>query len=384
MKRKDFSKLSIQHQNEKISYFNHEDFIAGVPPYTRGLNATTVLKKQLTIQLFVNFSSPVKSNTFIKENVDYKSIILEINTLSTINSGIYISSIEDMKLLLKELPLHKLSITLSSKNSILIVLGLFIAASKQLGFKEETLNLSVNYNYKNALINSNFYFNTIETILSYSTKNLSKFKTISISAFQLNTTSGIENELAFFLAEAYENLNTCILNGVLVDAVASKISFNYKISGDHLLEISKMRAARLLWAKMIHLLKPKQQHSFALQIHSTQNFSNYHKVFSAILGGAQRIISNKNTFLIFENETHITKTIDPWAGSTFIEKTTEEISINAWALFEKILSKGGFSQLIAQENLKVEKLKDNSFQLIIEAAKHNATIKKLNSIILKK
>jgi methylmalonyl-CoA mutase cobalamin-binding domain/chain len=386
MNRKNFSALSIQTQHEKISYFEHEDFIAGTAPFLRGIEATQFLKKILTTQLLVNFSSPKKSNTFIKEHISagYKAIILDVNTSPDKTSGILITSIDEMKLLLEGISLNELSITLTTKNAILTVLALFIAATKQLGIAKENLNLSVNYNLKNAIINTKFQQNILESILKYSKKHLPKFSTISISAFQPSNIKTIETELAYFLAEAYENITNCISKGMLLDAIAPKISFNCAIEDDHFLEISKMRAARFLWAKMMYQFHPKQQQSLALQIHALQNFSNYHKVLSAFLGGAQSVISNKNTVLLIENETAITKTVDPWAGSTFVEKTTEEISKNTWALFNELLNNGGFSQKINSENKinlikEIEEEKEFSLELIIKAAEKNATIHELNS-----
>lgn len=380
MKRKDFSALSIQTQNEKISYFEHEDFIAGTAPFLRGIDATMFLKKPLITQLLVNFSSPEKSNTFIKEHISlgYKAIILDIKTFPEATSGILIESVDDMKLLLREIPLKELSITLTTKNAILTVLSLFIAATKQLGIEQESLTLSINYNYKNAIINTEFHQNIIESILKYSKKHLPNFNTISISATLPKNKKTVETELAYFLAETYENITNCISKGMTIDSIAPKISFNCSIEDNHFLEISKMRAARFLWAKMINQFNPKQQQSLALKIHALQNFNNSHKVLSVFLGGAQSVISNINTVLLIENETAITKTVDSWAGSTFVEKTTIEISKNTWALFNELLNNGGFSKNI-NLTLNTENQKEFSLELMIEAAEKNAAINELNS-----
>ena len=388
MKRKDFSNLSIQIQNDKNSYFECEDFIAGTPPFLRGIDTTMYLKKSLKTQLLVNFSSPEKCNKFIKEKYieGYKDIILDINTSSEITSGIVISSIDDMKLILEGIPLNEVSITLSTKNSILIVLGLFIAAVNQLGIAKENLKLSVNYNAKNSIINNTFHQNSIESILKYSNNYLPNFNTISISAFKPTNNITIETKLAHFLAESHEHITNSIVKGILIDSIASKISFNCEIGEDHFLEISKMRAGRLLWAKMMNQFNTKHQQSLALQIHVLQNFSNYHKVLSAILGGAQSVISTRSIQLLIDEETSITKTIDPWAGSTLIEKTTEEISQKAWIIFEEIINNGGFSQKLSQEfflnsTLEAKNHKEISLELIIEAAENKSTIDELNSIL---
>ena len=243
MKRKDFSDLEIVTQNNKEVSFEHENFIAGSPPFLRGLESTMYLQKPLKTQLLVNFSSPEKSNSFIKEHIlkGYKSFVLDINTATTseINSGIFITSIDAMKIVLNEIPLKELSITLSTNNSILTVLGLFIAATKQLEIAEENLNLSVNLNPKNSIIDVKFHQNTVEAILNYSSKNLPKFKTISITSQITDKKIATETDLAYFLAISFEHISYCISKGLKIDTIAPKISYNVEIGENHFLKFQK-------------------------------------------------------------------------------------------------------------------------------------------------
>tara|TARA_R110001583_G_scaffold43034_2_gene136813 strand:+ start:3655 stop:4284 length:630 start_codon:yes stop_codon:yes gene_type:complete len=206
MKRKDFSKLKITVQKEKDSYFEHEDYIAGVAPNLRGIHSTMYFQKSLETKISIN--------TFSKEN------------------------------------------------------------------------------------------------------------------------STPEIELSTFLAESLNAIQKGIENNNTIDAIVLELSFETKIGKNHFDEIAKMRAARMLWAKLIKQFNPKNQCSFALKINATIDTS--FNAFQAILGGCQRIVSNDKKNLIFVEETGILKTVDPWAGSTFIEKKTEEIATKSWLLFKKI------------------------------------------------
>ena len=386
MKRKDFSDLEIEVQNDREVSFEHENYIAGNPPFLRGIDTTMYLQKPIKTQLLVNFSSPEKSNAFIKEHIlkGYKAYVLDINTVTSleITSGISITSIDAMKTVLNEIPLKDLSITLSTNNSIITVFGLFIAATKQLGIPQEHLNLSLNLTPENSIIDTDFHQNTIESILNYTTKNLPKFNTISIATQKADTEKTTETDFAYFLAATFENLTYCISKGMKINTIASKISYNYTIGEHHFSEISKMRAARMLWAKMILQFNPKQQQSLKLQIHSLNYFSDYNKVLTALLGGVQSVISTNIITQFIKQETYILKTVDPWAGSTSIEKITEEISHNTWLLFEEIQNKGGFSQLLHKENLTQTALKNenstkNLLELIIKNFEKNVTLEQL-------
>ncbi|UMB60214.1 methylmalonyl-CoA mutase family protein [Lutibacter sp. A80] len=383
MKRKDFSDIEITAQNKKNTFFGHENYIAGTAPFLRGINTTMYLEKPLKTQVLVDFPSPEKSNLFIKEHIlrGYKYFILTINTDNStgINSGIFTPSIEAMKILLKGIALKELSITLNTNNSILSVLSLFIAATKQLSIKQESLYLSVNLTPENLIVDAKFNQNTIEAILNYTTKNLPNFNTISIDTHQISKGKTKENDIAYFLVTTFTHLNYCITKGFKIDTIASKISYNYTIEKDYFLEISKIRATRMLWAKMLQQFKPKQQQSLALKIHSLNHFSNYNKAITALFGGIQSIVSTNEISQFIEQETLISKTIDPWAGSTNIEKLTEDTFNNTWQLFEEITQKNSeFPQLQQQENSTKPIFKTkNLLELIIKKIEKNSTLELL-------
>ena len=390
MERKDFSDLEINIENNKEISFEHEQYIAGAPPFLRGIYTTMYFQKPIETQLLVNFSSVEKSNTFIKEHIlkGYKSFVLDINigASSKIISGISISSVEIMKGLLNEIQLKDLSITLTTNNSILTVLGLFIAATNQLEIEQDKLNLSVILNSKNLIIDSDYNQNTVETIVAYAIKYLPKFNTISFSAPITYTEKSTDTDFALFLAAAYENLSYCISKGLKIDSIASKISFDYNSGKNHFFEISKMRAYRMLWAKMILQFNPKQHQSLALQLHSNTNFSDFNKVISAYFGGAQSVISTNIISEFILKETYISKTIDPWAGSTSVEKLTEKILNNTWTHFKEIQDKGGFLSVLnkdvsVKKDFKQHNFKNNLLEIIIKNIENNVLIEQLFKII---
>lgn len=383
MKRKDFSKLNIQFETVSNLQFKQEGFIAGMSPFLRGIYSTMYLNYPLNANLLVTNSSPEKSNAIIKEQVlnGYKSIVLVINTKKdSEHKGVFIASLNDMVTLLHAIQLENIAITLQSNDCILTAFSLFIAAIKRLNLALETLQVSVALQKNNVILNNTFYINYLPSIVHYSKKYLPKFNNISIATNQFEPIFNPENELANFLALTYEYIKQTHVNKLTIDDIASKISFNCTLKENTLVTVAKMRAARLLWAKMIYELTPKQEKTCALAIHILDDFSNFHKTITAILGGAQSCICNKNTLNLIENETFITKTVDPWAGSTFLEKTTLEIAENSWNLFLEIKENDGYlKKLILEKTIQGYINKELSLELSIEAAYNNISIEKLNN-----
>lgn len=386
MKRKDFSDIEITVQNKKNTFFEHENYIAGTAPFLRGINSTMYLQKPLKTHILVDFSSPEKSNTFIKEHLlkGYFFFVLDINTGTSHEtvSGVSTPSIEAMKILLHKIPLEKLSIILSTNNSILTVLSLFIAATKQLKIPQENLNLSVNLTPKNTIIDSYFQQNTVETILKYTIKNLPNFNTIAITTPITNPLKPTKTDVAYFLAATSKSISYCISKGIKIDTIAQKISYNYTIKEDYFFEISIIRATRMLWAKMLLEFTPKEQQSLALQIHALNNFNNYNKVNTAFLSGIQSILSNNLISDFIQQQTFVSKTVDPWAGSATIEKLTEEILNDTWQFFKEIQKNGDFSKQLQQEsvtssNSKAKENKENLLELIIKKIEKYSTLELL-------
>lgn len=328
MKRKDFSKLKLDVQNKKNFYFEHEKFTAGVTPFLRGIHSSMYLQHPIENCIPIDFPSSEKCNTFLKEQISkgIKAFKFHFNTdQKDNNNGIIATSANDFQHLFDDVNLLNLDITLSSNSDIIATITIFLEGMKLLDISTEDLNLSIQLNTDNSTKEP------IKDVYSFLTKHLPKLKYIKISDSIKNKIT-TEFELANLLTTSNLYLQEGISKGELIDKLAPKISFNLNVSENHFDEISKIRAARLLWSKLIHEFKAKNQQSFALQLHTTTN--NTIDTLSSFLGGAQSLTSKKVTTLYIEEETNILKTVDPWAGSSYIEKRTLEISKNAWQLFK--------------------------------------------------
>ena len=328
MKRKDFSKLKITVQKEKKNYFEHEEFIAGTAPYLRGIHSSMYLQNPIKNSLLVNLPSPKNCNAFLKEKISTgtKEFHFHFNLNienKTVNNGISLNSIDDILLLFKDVDTSNLNITISANNKIKTTLNLFLKGLKQLHISTEDLTLNILLSEENTVA-------TIEDVFNFSTNYLPKLNSIII--LKTNELTA-EIELANLLSTSSLFIENNILKEKSIDSLASIISFNLNTDKNHFQEIAKMRAARLLWAKMIQQFNPKDQHSLALKIHSSTN--NTIPVLTAFLGGSQSFSTNKTSQLYVEEETMILKTVDPWAGSNEIEKMTFEIANSAWFLYEK-------------------------------------------------
>ncbi len=331
MKRKDFSDLKIETQNEKDVYFEHEEFIAGTAPFLRGICPTMYLEKPLETKILVEFSSPEKCNTFIKEHITkgYKNFTfhLNFNNIKPLNNkeneGILISNAEDIKVLFKEIDLQKLGITIYIENNIINVFELLNLGLKEQNIAIEDLNLNIQ------LTTSANIIDVFEYFIQHNIK--------SVEISNASSTETPEADLANLLFSSYVCIQHHISKDNTIDSIANKISFNLKLGSKHFIEIAKARAARMLWAKMIHLFNPKKQTSFALELHATVEDAT--NVLPAIFGSYQSVTSFETEQLVALEETNITKTVDPWAGSNYMEQKTAEIVSKGWLLFEGLKNK---------------------------------------------
>ncbi|SNR46512.1 Methylmalonyl-CoA mutase [Lutibacter agarilyticus] len=333
MKRKDFSDLKIETQNEKDVYFEHEEFIAGTAPFLRGIYPTMYLEKPLETKILVEFSSPQKCNTFIKEHITkgYKYFTFHINSNNTNpidekeTGGILISNTEDVKTLFNEIKLQNLEITIYTENNTLNVIKLLNLGLRELQTSLENLNFNIQLNTSANIIDVFEYF------IQHNIKSIEISNTRSIE----NKTP--EADLADLLFTSYVCIQHHVSKGNTIDSIANKISFNLKLGNKHFIEIAKARSARMLWAKIIHLFNPKKQASYALKLHAT--IENATTILPAIFGGYQSATSFETEQLVALEETGITKTVDPWAGSNYMEQKTAEITSKAWLLFEGLKNK---------------------------------------------
>jgi methylmalonyl-CoA mutase len=399
MKRKDFSHLKIESQNEKDFNFDHENYIAGVAPNLRGSYSTMYVGRPWTIRQYSGFSIPEESNALYRRNLasgqNGLTVAFDLATHHGYDSdhehaqgvgkdGAAIDSVEDMKILFDKIPLDKMSVSMTINGAVLPILAFYIVAGLEQGVDKKLLSGTIqNDILKEFMVRNTYIYPTtpsmkiIADIFEYTSKNMPKFNSISISGYHMQEAGATpEIELAYTLADGLAYLKTGIANGMDIDSFAPRLSFLLAIGMDHFSEIAKIRAARMLWAKLVKQFKPKNQKSLAFRTHCqtsgrslTQQdpFNNITRTaieaMAAALGGTQSLDTNaldeafelptdfsarisRNTQIYIQEETKITKTVDPWAGSSFIEKRTEEIANEAWRLIQEVEKLGGMTNAI--------------------------------------
>lgn len=400
MKRNDFSKLKIEYQNSKEEVFSHENFIAGIAPNLRGPYSTMYVRRPWTIRQYAGFSTAEESNAFYRRNLAAGqkglSVAFDLATHRGYDSdhervqgdvgkaGVAIDSVEDMKILFHEIPLDQMSVSMTMNGAVLPILAFYIVAAKEQGVLEKQLSGTIQNDILKEFMVRNTYIypptpsmKIIADIFKYTSKNMPKFNSISISGYHMQEAGATpEIELAYTLADGLEYLKTGIASGMDIDSFAPRLSFFWAIGMDHFSEIAKLRAARMLWAKLVKQFNPKNPKSLALRTHCQTSgwslteqdpFNNVARTaieaMAAAFGGTQSLHTNaldeaialptdfsariaRNTQIYIQQETKITKTVDPWAGSTFIEKRTEEIANAAWKLLQEVDELGGMTKAI--------------------------------------
>ena len=387
-------------QKNKYKKFKHQNFVAGFPPYLRGPYSTMYVRRPWTIRQYAGFSTAEDSNAFYRRNLEAGqkglSVAFDLATHRGYDSdhkrvegdvgkaGVAIDSVEDMKILFDQIPLDKMSVSMTMNGAVLPIMAFFIVAAEEQGISTEALSGTIQNDILKEFMVRNTYIypptpsmRIISDIFEYSSKNMPKFNSISISGYHMQEAGATcEIELAYTLADGLEYIRTGIAAGMDIDSFAPRLSFFWAIGMDHFTEIAKLRAARLLWAKLVNKFNPKNQKSLALRTHCQTSgwslteqdpFNNVARTCieaaAAAFGGTQSLHTNaldeaialptdfsariaRNTQIYLQKETQITKTVDPWAGSEFIEKKTEEIADKAWELIQEIEKLGGMTKAI--------------------------------------
>jgi len=387
-------------KKNKSKKIKHQNFVAGIAPYLRGPYSTMYVRRPWTIRQYAGFSTAEDSNAFYRRNLEGGqkglSVAFDLATHRGYDSdhervegdvgkaGVAIDSIEDMKILFDQIPLDKMSVSMTMNGAVLPIMAFFIVAAEEQGISPEALSGTIQNDILKEFMVRNTYIypptpsmRIISDIFEYSSKNMPKFNSISISGYHMQEAGATcEIELAYTLADGLEYIRTGIAAGMDIDSFAPRLSFFWAIGMDHFTEIAKLRAARLLWAKMVKKFDPKNQKSLALRTHCQTSgwslteqdpFNNVARTCieaaAAAFGGTQSLHTNaldeaialptdfsariaRNTQLYLQNETQITKTVDPWAGSEFIEKKTKEIANKAWELIQEIEALGGMTKAI--------------------------------------
>ncbi len=385
---------------EDIKDAEHLQFAAGLPPFTRGPYSTMYVTRPWTIRQYAGFSTAEESNAFYRRNLAAGqkglSVAFDLATHRGYDSdhprvtgdvgkaGVAIDSILDMEVLFNQIPLDKMSVSMTMNGAVLPIMAFYIAAAKKQGVTLDQLSGTIQNDILKEFMVRNTYIyppapsmKIIGDIFDYTTKNMPKFNSISISGYHMQEAGATADiELAYTLADGMEYIRTGLKSGLKIDEFAPRLSFFWAVGMNHFMEIAKMRAARMLWAKIIKSFNPKNPKSMALRTHSQTSgwslseqdpFNNVARTcieaMAAGLGGTQSLHTNaldeaialptdfsariaRNTQIYIQEETQITKAVDPWAGSYYVEYLTQEISKKAWKLIEEVEELGGMAKAI--------------------------------------
>jgi len=390
------------YSKDDIKSLEHLDYMSGIPPFLRGPYATMYVQKPWTIRQYAGFSTAEESNAFYKRNLaagqmglsiafdlathrgydsDHERVIGDVG-----KAGVAIDSIEDMKVLFDGIPLDKMSVSMTMNGAVLPVLAFYIVAAEEQGVSKELLTGTIqNDILKEYMVRNTYIYppktsmQIISDIFEYTSKNMPKFNSISISGYHMQEAGATADlEMAYTLADGLEYIRTGIKAGMDIDTFAPRLSFFWGQGMNLFMEVAKMRAARLIWAKLIKQFNPKNPKSMSLRTHSQTSgwslteqdpFNNIARTcmeaMAATLGHTQSLHTNaldeaialptdfsariaRNTQLYLQNETGITKVIDPWAGSYYVETLTAELLKKAWSHILEVESYGGMTKAIEE------------------------------------
>ena len=377
-----------------------QNYVAGIAPFLRGPYSTMYVNQPWTIRQYAGFSTAEASNAFYKRNLAQGqkglSVAFDLATHRGYDSdnervfgdvgkaGVAIDSVEDMKILFNEIPLDKISVSMTMNGAVLPILAFYIVAAEEQGVTQNLLSGTIQNDILKEFMVRNTYIyppqasmKIISDIFKYTSENMPKFNSISISGYHMQEAGATpEIELAYTLADGLEYIRTGIAAGLKIDDFAPRLSFFWAIGMQHFKEIAKMRAARLLWSKVVSQFQPTLAKSMALRTHCQTSgwslteqdaFNNVTRTcieaLAAALGGTQSLHTNaldeaialptdfsakiaRDTQIYLQKETEICKTVDPWAGAEYVEKLTDEIARKAWTLIEEVESYGGMTKAI--------------------------------------
>ena len=388
------------YSEEDLTNLEHIGFAAGFAPHLRGPYSTMYVQRPWTIRQYAGFSTAEDSNAFYRRNLAAGqkglSVAFDLATHRGYDSdhervqgdvgkaGVAIDSVEDMKILFNQIPLDEMSVSMTMNGAVLPILAFYIVAAEEQGVPPHLLQGTIQNDILKEFMVRNTYIypptpsmKIIADIFAFTSKNMPKFNSISISGYHMQEAGATADlELAYTLADGLEYIRTGLATGMKIDDFAPRLSFFWAIGMNHFMEIAKMRAGRMLWAKLIQQFNPKDEKSLALRTHCQTSgwslteqdpFNNVARTCieaaAAAFGGTQSLHTNaldeaialptdfsariaRNTQLYLQLETKITKTVDPWAGSYYVEKLTAEIAEKAWALIEEVESLGGMTKAI--------------------------------------
>ena len=378
----------------------HLGFGAGFAPNLRGPYATMYVRRPWTIRQYAGFSTAEESNAFYRRNLaagqkglsvafdlathrgydsDHERVVGDVG-----KAGVAIDSVEDMKVLFDQIPLGEMSVSMTMNGAVLPIMAFYIVAAEEQGVPAALLSGTIQNDILKEFMVRNTYIypptpsmKIIADIFEYTSKKMPKFNSISISGYHMQEAGATADiELAYTLADGLEYIRTGLATGMKIDEFAPRLSFFWAIGMNHFMEIAKMRAGRMLWAKLLKQFNPQDEKSLALRTHCQTSgwslteqdpFNNVARTAieaaAAAFGGTQSLHTNaldeaialptdfsariaRNTQIFLQEETKICKTVDPWAGSYYVESLTQEIADKAWALIEEVEALGGMTKAI--------------------------------------
>ena len=378
----------------------HLNYAAGIAPYLRGPYSTMYVMRPWTVRQYAGFSTAEESNAFYRRNIaagqkglsvafdlathrgydaDHERVMGDVG-----KAGVSICSVEDMKVLFDQIPLNKMSVSMTMNGAVLPILAFYIVAALEQGAKYEELQGTIQNDILKEFMVRNTYIyppefsmRIIADIYAFTSQNMPKFNSRSISGYHMQEAGATcDIELAYTLADGWDYLRTGVKSGLDIDAFAPRLSFFWCSGMNHFMEIAKMRAARMLWAKIVKTFNPKSEKSLALRTHTQTSgwslteqdpFNNVARTcveaMGAALGHTQSLHTNaldeaialptdfsariaRNTQIYIQEETNVCRTVDPWAGSYYVESLTKEIAERAWAHIMEIEEMGGMAKAI--------------------------------------
>ena len=393
-------KVKEVYTKEDTKDLYHLNFVAGLPPYLRGPYSSMYSGRPWTIRQYAGFSTATESNAFYRRNLAAGqkglSVAFDLATHRGYDSdhprvsgdvgmaGVAIDTVEDMKILFDQIPLDKMSVSMTMNGAVIPIMAFYIVAGEEQGVDRKLLSGTIQNDILKEFMVRNTYIyppapsmRIIADIFEYTAKEMPKFNSISISGYHIHEAGApADIELAYTLADGLEYVRAGLASGLNIDQFAPRLSFFWAIGMNHFMEIAKLRAGRLLWAKIIKQFNPENPKSMTLRTHCQTSgwslteqdpFNNVARTcieaLAATLGGTQSLHTNsldeavalptdfsakiaRDTQIYLQKETNITKIVDPWGGSYYVEKLTAELVDRAWSLIQEVEALGGMTKAI--------------------------------------
>lgn len=436
--------LKTSYQKEDFINLKQVDYTAGIAPYLRGPYSSMYVVRPWTIRQYAGFSTAEESNAFYRRNLKGGqkglSVAFDLATHRGYDSdhprvvgdvgkaGVAIDSVEDMKILFDQIPLDEMSVSMTMNGAVIPIMAFYIIAAEEQGVKPEQLSGTIQNDILKEFMVRNTYIyppkqsmRIVSDIFEYTAQKMQRFNSISVSGYHMHEAGATADiELAYTLADGLEYLKSGIAAGLDIDQFAPRISFFWAIGMNHFMEIAKMRAGRLLWAKLVKQFHPKNAKSMALRTHCQTSgyslteqdpFNNVARTtieaMAAVLGGTQSLHTNaldeaialptdfsariaRNTQLLLQEEIDLTKVVDPLAGSYYLESLTEQLAEKAWKLIEEVEEAGGMASAIEKgiPKLRIEEAAarkqariDNGAEVIVGVNQYQNKDKQLIEVL---